>query len=99
MTSKVADSIRRGLEEALAYAEGTADASQYGVHIPEGIDVKAIRAKLNMTQEEFAGRFGFSVNTLQHWEQGRRVPEGPARAYLIVIDRNPKAVQKALRAS
>jgi putative transcriptional regulator len=81
----------------LAYAEGTADASRYGVHIPENIDVKAIRAKLDMTQEEFAGRFGFSINTLRHWEQGRRVPEGPTRAYLLVIDRNPRAVQRALR--
>jgi putative transcriptional regulator len=99
MTSKVAESIRRGLVEALAYAEGKADASGYGVHIPEAIDVKAIRAKLDMTQEEFAGRFGFSVNTLRHWEQGRRVPEGPTRAYLLVIDRNPKAVQKALKAA
>jgi putative transcriptional regulator len=99
MTSKVAESIRRGLEEALAYAEGKPDTSRYGVHIPEEIDVKAIRAKLDMTQEEFAGRFGFSVNTLRHWEQGRRVPEGPTRAYLLVIDRNPKAVQKALKAA
>jgi len=97
MASKVADSIRRGLEEAVAYAEGTADASLYGVHIPEDVDVKAIRSRLGMTQEEFAGRFGFSVNTLRHWEQGRRVPEGPTRAYLFVIDRDPKAVQRALR--
>jgi putative transcriptional regulator len=81
----------------LAYAEGTVDAGNYAVHIPEDIDVKAIRAKLDMTQEEFAGRFGFSINTLRHWEQGRRVPEGPTRAYLLVIDRDPKAVQKALR--
>jgi len=99
MTSKVADSIRRGLEEAIAYVEGTADMSLYNVHIPETIDVKAIRTKIGMTQEEFAGRFGFSINTLRHWEQGRRVPEGPTRAYLLVIDRNPKAVQKALRAA
>jgi putative transcriptional regulator len=99
MDSKVAESIRRGLEDALAYAEEKADASRYGVHIPEDIDVKAIRAKLHLTQEEFAGRFGFSINTLRHWEQGRRVPEGPTGAYLLVIDRNPKAVQKALRAA
>jgi len=46
---------------------------------------------------EFAGRFGFSVNTLRHWEQGSRQPEGPTRAYLLVIDRAPKAVQKALQ--
>jgi putative transcriptional regulator len=99
MTRKVAESIRRGLEEALAYAEGRADGRRYGIHVPADIDVKAIRTKLNMTQEEFAGRFGFSINTLRHWEQGRRVPEGPTRAYLLVIDRNPKAVQKALRAA
>ena len=98
MTSKVAASIRRGLEEALAYAEGRADASGYGVHIPADIDVKAIRTKLDMTQAAFAGRFGFSINTLRHWEQGRRVPEGPTRAYLLVIARAPDAVQKALRA-
>lgn len=96
--SRVADSLRRGLREAVAYAEGKADASAYRVHVPERIDVKAIRSKLDMTQEEFAGRFGFSVNTLRHWEQGSRQPEGPTRAYLLVIDRAPKAVQKALRA-
>jgi putative transcriptional regulator len=96
-TGTVTDSIRRGLEEALTYAEGKADTRRYGVHIPTDIDVKAIRAKLDMTQEAFAGCFGFSINTLRHWEQGRRVPEGPTRAYLLVIERDPKAVQRALR--
>jgi len=97
--SKVADSIRRGLEEALAYAKGAAAAGAYGVHVPERVDVKAIRQGLNMSQQEFAGRFGFSVNTLRHWEQGTRTPEGAARAYLRVIERAPKAVQKALQAA
>jgi putative transcriptional regulator len=97
--SKVASSIRRGLEEAVAYTKGQADAKTYRVHVPEAIDVKAIRTKLGMTQEAFAGRFGFSVNTLRHWEQGLRQPEGPTRAYLLVIDRAPKAVQKALQAA
>jgi putative transcriptional regulator len=96
--STVADSIRRGLQEAVAYAKGSAHASDYRVHVPEKIDVKAIRTALDMTQEEFAGRFGFSVNTLRHWEQGSRQPEGPTRAYLLVIERAPKAVQKALQA-
>lgn len=54
-------------------------------------------AHIDMTQEEFAGCFGFSVNTLRHWEQGSRQPEGPTRAYLLVIDRAPKAVRKALQ--
>ena len=97
--SKVADSIRRGLEEAVTFAKGEADAKVYRVHVPQTVDVKAIRARLEMTQEEFAGRFGFNVNTLRHWEQGMRQPEGPARAYLLVIDRAPKAVQKALQAA
>ena len=96
--SKVADSIRRGLREAVAYAEGKADEHAHRVHVPVKIDVKAIRTSLGMTQEEFAGRFGFSVNTLRHWEQGSRQPEGPTRAYLLVIERAPKAVQKALQA-
>jgi len=105
--SKVADSIRRGLEQAVAYAKGEADRSTYRVHVPPAsaragsarIDVRAIRTRLGMTQEEFAGRFGFSVNTLRHWEQGKRQPEGATRAYLLVIDRAPQAVQKALRAA
>jgi putative transcriptional regulator len=95
--SSVADSIRRGLEEALAYAKGETEEAGYGVHIPARVDVRAIRDKLGLTQEQFAGRFGFSVNTLRHWEQGRRQPEGPTRAYLLVIDRAPEAVQNALR--
>jgi putative transcriptional regulator len=97
--TKLVDSIKRGLQEAIAYADGTADKSAYAVHVPANIDVKAIRAALAMSQQEFAGRFGFSVNTLRHWEQGTRVPEGSARAYLLVIQRAPEAVQEALRAA
>ncbi len=99
MTRKIADSIRKGLEEAIEYSRGTADKRSYRTHIPKQIDVRAIRSRLSMTQEEFSARFGFSVNTLRHWEQGKRQPEGAARAYLLVIDRAPKAVQKALRAA
>ena len=95
--SKIGKGIIRGLEQAIAFADGTADPSQYVVHIPAEIDVRAIRGRLGMTQQEFAIQFGFNINTLRHWEQGRRVPEGPTRAYLMGIDREPKAVQKALR--
>jgi putative transcriptional regulator len=95
--SKIGASILRGFEEAIAFANGTADESQYVVHIPPEIDIKAIRGRLGMTQKEFADRFDFNINTLRHWEQGRRVPDGTARAYLRVIDREPEAVQKALR--
>jgi putative transcriptional regulator len=94
MTKVIVGQLRRGLGEALVYGE---EEDIFAVHIPEQVDVRAIRVRLNMTQQEFAIRFGFSVNTLRHWEQGRRVPEGPTRAYLLVIDREPEAVQKALR--
>jgi putative transcriptional regulator len=97
MSKVVAKSIRRGLEQALAYSRGEADVGKYRVYVRKRVDVRAIRAKLGMTQEEFAGRFGFSINTLRHWEQGKRRPEGPTRAYLMVIDHAPKTVQKALR--
>jgi putative transcriptional regulator len=95
--SEVGEGILRGLEQALAFIDGTGDPANYVVHIPPEIDVKAIRGRLGLTQQDFAIRFGFSVNTVRHWEQGRRVPEGPTRAYLMVIDREPEAVQKALR--
>jgi len=60
------------------------------------LDVKAIRAQLEQSQSEFAQMIGVSVATLQNWEQGRRKPEGPARALLQVALHNPKAVQEAL---
>ena len=97
--SRIAESIRRGLQEAVAYAKDKADKNAYRVHVPEQIDVKAIRTNLGMTQDEFASQFGFSVNTLRHWEQGSRRPEDPTRAYLLVIERAPKAVRKALQAA
>ncbi len=60
-------------------------------------DVKAIREKLDQSQTEFAALIGVSVATLRNWEQGRRRPEGPARALLKVAEHNPMAVAEALR--
>lgn len=60
------------------------------------LDVKAIRTQLHKSQREFAQMIGVSVATLQNWEQGRRKPEGPARALLQVALHNPEAVQEAL---
>jgi putative transcriptional regulator len=95
--SKTAGSIRKGLKQAIRYAKGRAPKSGYRVHVPTTVDVRAIRTKLKLTQRAFAHQFGFSVNTLRHWEQGTRQPEGATRAYLLVIDRAPDVVQKALR--
>ena len=61
-------------------------------------DIKSIRLNLGRSQCEFALMIGVSVATLQNWEQGRRVPEGPARALLKVAAENPQAVAEALSA-
>ena len=59
-------------------------------------DVKSVREKLNASQAEFALMIGVSVATLRNWEQGRRMPDGPALALLRVAARNPRAVAEAL---
>lgn len=61
-------------------------------------DIKAIREKLGVSQSEFALMIGVSISTLQNWEQGRRQPDGPARALLKVAAENPEAVAEALSA-
>jgi len=83
-------------KEARAIARGEADPKTYRVHIPADIDVKRIRRRLKLTQTEFSRRFGIPPGTLRDWEQGRRQPEGPARAFLLVIEREPKVVERAL---
>jgi putative transcriptional regulator len=59
--------------------------------------VRHIREALSLSQAEFAGRFGLSLRSLQEWEQARRLPDAAVLTYLRVIERNPAAVQSALR--
>ena len=61
-------------------------------------DVKRIRSRLGQSQSEFAMMIGVSVGTLRNWEQGRRIPDGPAQALLRVAAQNPSAVARALSA-
>ena len=58
----------------------------------DSLDIKRIRAGFSLTQEQFAAMLGISIKTLQNWEQGRRVPEGPAMVLLQVADKHPDAV-------
>ena len=87
-------SIKQGLMEAIEHAEGRAPETR--IHRPRPVDVKALRASVGMTQEQFAARFGFSTATLRHWERGDRSPNGSALVLLNVIGRNPEAVIAAL---
>jgi putative transcriptional regulator len=59
-------------------------------------DVRRLRMRLRMTQAEFAKRFGLSRRTVEQWEQGRTVPDRPARILLAVIERNPRVVERAV---
>jgi putative transcriptional regulator len=91
--------ILDGLNEGLAHARGEAKLRKRTIQIPSAVNVRALRAQLKMSQAEFAARYGFSLRTIQEWEQRRAVPDSAVRAYLTVIQRNPQAVLDALSAA
>lgn len=95
MSSDAFDQIMIGLNEALAHARSE-DVPGLVVHVPERIDVAAIRKRTGLSQAAFSLRIGVPVATLRNWEQGRRVPEGPARVLLAMLDRNPRVVEETL---
>lgn len=94
--NKAFSSIKKGLEEAIDFSNGKVDKAV--IHKFSALDVKKVRAKVGMSQNEFASAFGISVSTLRHWERGDRTPHGPALVLLNVVSKEPKAVLKALRA-
>ena len=63
---------------------------------PSPDQVRALRARLGLTQAQFARRFGFTLDTVQQYEQGRRRPSGPASTLPRVIEADPEAVVRAL---
>ena len=97
--TKAFDSIKPGLNEAIAHAKSKGKGKATGVtlYTPQAVDVSGLRQRLSLTQEQFAARFGFSVATLRHWERGDRAPSGASLVLLNVIDRNPGAVLEALQ--
>ena len=58
---------------------------------------KEIRAKLRLTQEQFARSFQLPLGTVRDWEQGVRAPDSAAKNYLRVIAKNPQAVLDAIK--
>jgi putative transcriptional regulator len=80
----------------LAVARGEVEPAR--LYIPAEIDVKTIRAKLALSQADFAALFGFTVNQIKDWEQGRSRPLGGVRAYLLIIGRDPEIVLNLLHA-
>ena len=94
MKDKDYASLAKSIKQAGKIRRGQMRASRTKVFTPTY--VRSIREKLDKSQSEFAYMIGVSVATLQNWEQGRRKPEGPARALLMVAAENPKAIAEAL---
>jgi putative transcriptional regulator len=84
-----------GAKQILVHVERRKVMKEYTLPLP--IDVKGIRAKVGMSQAEFADAFCLNRRTLQQWEQGKASPDLAVRAYLTVIERNPDVVRAALR--
>lgn len=96
---KVYDGIMQGLEEAIAYNEGKIKARTNTITITpvpdfEANEIKNIRNELGMTQVLFAGFMGVSTKTVEAWEAGRNMPDGPARQILSMLKADPALPQR-----
>lgn len=96
---KVYDGIIQGLEEAIAYNEGKIKARTNTMSIEpvpdfEAAEIKSIRNELGMTQVLFAGFMGVSTKTVEAWESGRNMPNGPARRILTMLKADPALPQR-----
>jgi len=92
--SKAGKRLLDAANEVAAIARGEAEPAR--VHLPSAIDVKAIRHGLGLSQDDFATSFGFTVNQIRDWEQGRSRPIGGVRAYLLIIERDAASVRRLL---
>ena len=78
--SKVFESIKKGAEDVLAWKRGKKTGAI--VHKFSAMDVAKIRKKTKMSQKEFSESFRIPLSTLRQWEQGKRVPQGPAQSFV-----------------
>ena len=89
------DEFLEAMQEAADILTGKRAAARVWVP-PAEVDVRAIRRKRGFSQVAFAKHYGFSANAVRDWEQGRRRPEQAARTLLLMIDREPEAVERVL---
>ncbi|WP_312891076.1 helix-turn-helix domain-containing protein [Microvirga aerilata] len=64
---------------------------------PSVIDAAVVRSRTGLSQAAFARCVGVAIGTIRNWEQGRRTPQGPARALLARLDRIPRLVEQTLK--
>ena len=91
---KAFESIARGLEEALAYAQGKDTGAVVHYFEVPIINVAEVRARTGLSQADFARSIGVAKGTLLNWEQGRRRPTGPAQVLLAMIAKRPTLVRE-----
>ena len=96
--SKLSGDLVKSLEEALAHAEGRRTRARTHKVALKPADIQKARRKLGLSQDQFALAFGVNASTLRKWEQGQRSPTGAAETLLKIIDREPQAVVRALKA-
>ncbi|MBS4098481.1 MAG: helix-turn-helix domain-containing protein [Sulfuricella sp.] len=94
MDKTLFDDLTQSLKEAAAIRRNELAPSRVTeIHAP---DAKAIRAKIGLSQSEFAQLIGVKVATLRNWEQHRRTPTGAAAALLTIVEKEPAAALRAL---
>jgi putative transcriptional regulator len=91
----IAREVLEGLDDFAAWRAGERKLRTVAVELPRAADVAKIRHSLGLSQTAFAAFMGVSVGTLRNWEQLRREPQGPARAFLRVASAEPMAVLAA----
>ena len=82
------------LTESIETGEALEDVRVYSRPI---VDVAALRQRLGLTQQDFADQFGIALGTLRNWEQGRRIPDGPAQLLLLIMEQRPDIVLDIFR--
>ena len=85
------DALLEGLQQALTYAKGDKSRSRVTVReitVPEykAEDIFRVRTELRLSQRALALALGVSTRTVEAWEAGRNVPNGPASRILYLIE-------------
>ncbi len=57
---------------------------------------KRVRMRVGLSQSEFSQKIDVSIETIRNWEQGKRSPNGAAKALLKILDRSPELALSAL---
>jgi len=100
---RVAESILKGLGQAIDYQNGVGKARRIKVNVSplpcyQAESIKEIRGKIGLSQSTFSSVLGVSKKTVEAWEAGKCIPQGPAQRMLELIDKKPHIVGNYIKA-